>query len=135
MSGNYKLVDDYPIVITVMDGRIDFQDMLSNYAVVDNYLTSRELSKVYWIIDWATIDFSRETAIQIAEATKNALPGSGGDPGVVPLIIMPRENYAHIENELRNRHFTLQYPLFDTIYEAYTFALFLINSGDAGKAF
>lgn len=76
MACGHKLLDDYPIVVTVLNGRIEIEEVRSNCEVVDNYLTERELSKVYWILDAATIDFSREAAIYMAEITQRALPGS-----------------------------------------------------------
>lgn len=131
MACGHKLMDDYPIVVTVLNGRIEIEEVRSNCEVVDNYLTERELSKVYWILDAATIDFSREAAIYMAEITQKALPGSGGDPRVVPLVIMPVEHYAHVEDELKNRHFTMRYPLFHTMYEALEFAFCLSDSDKA----
>jgi len=125
MPVGHKLFETHPIILTVMSGEINFQDVRSYCAVIDNYLRQHKLSKVYWIVDAWNITFSRDTIIQTAEATKNALPGSGGDPRVVPLVIMPQERYAYVEDELKNRHFTLQYPLFHTIHDAYSFALFL----------
>ncbi len=135
MPTRHKLFETHPIIITVMNGTIDFHDVRANCNVVDNYLRRYRLSKVYWIMDAVKISYSRQTAIQIAEATKHAMPGSGGDPRVIPFVIMPEERYEPMEDELKNRHFTLRYPLFPSVHDAYSFALFLINNegGDRGK--
>ena len=128
MQVGHKVHEIYPIIITIMSGVVSYEDILSNCAFVDNYLTTNRLSKVYWIQDAVSITFSRNTNIQIAEVTANGLPGSGGDPRVVPLVIMPHERFAPVEHELKNRHTPLHYPVFDTMHDAYTFALFLIHS-------
>lgn len=134
MSIEHKLFDNRSIIISTISGQIDLQDVLSICKVVDGYLTNRGLSKVYWVMDVADVIFSHETAIQMAEETAKGLPGSGGDPRVVPLIIMPEERYAYVENEMENRHFSMPFPLFHTLNDAYTFALFLSCSDNIIKA-
>lgn len=127
MIGKHKIVGDYPIIVSVLNGTIETENILMGCQFIDRYLTKNELHKVYWIMDAATIDFSRSTAINIAEVTQDSVLGSGGDPRVVPLVIMPIETYAPIADELKNRLFRSDYPRFQNIYEALSFAIYLSN--------
>lgn len=130
MNIEHELSENYPIIISTISGQINFQNVLSICDKVDNYLRSHRLSKVYWVLDVADVIITYDIAIQMAEATARGLPGSGGDPRVVPLIVMPEERYAFIESEMENRHFRMPFPLFHERGDAYTFALFLSASDD-----
>lgn len=121
MSIRHHLSPKYPLVVTIFEGLFSYEEVLDCFKTLDQYLHDSNNSMMYWIVEALDAEFSQMTAIRVVELIKQETPGTVGDPRMIPLIVMEREKYNFLIQELENRYFWMDYPVFNSIEEAFYF--------------
>lgn len=125
MGIQHYMPENEPILISILYDSLDIVDVKELFTYVDQMITKRNLSYLYWIGDSKAVDASRETILKAIESTIIGKKGTGGDIRIIPLLVMDEDLHQFFIGEFRNRYDWANFPAFTNVYEAYTFVQFI----------
>ncbi len=125
MAIEHDLSETDATITTTLSGTVTYSGLMSCFQAVDKYLADTQFPMVFWVIDAKNIQMSYSNMIQVIEATSDNLSGTGGDPRVIPLLVVDDYVYDYLRSEMENRYVWTRFPNFETVDEAISFIQYI----------
>jgi len=125
MAIKHHLSETDATITSILSGTVTYSGLMTCFQIVDKYLTDTQFPMVFWVIDAKNIQMSYGDMIQVIEATSDNLSGTGGDPRVIPLLVVDDYVYEYLRSEMENRYNWTQFPNFESVDEAISFIQYI----------
>ena len=125
MSIQHYMPENEPVLLSILEGDIDVNEVQELFAFVDELITERDLPMLYWIGDSRAVNATHEIMLKSIEITMSGTKGSGGDDRVIPLMVMDEKLYDYFTGEFQNRYSWTKFPVFKSTFEAFEFVQYL----------